>query len=196
MKKRWVLNKAADFEVVNNLAQALYVDHSIAMLLVQRGIYTYEDAREFFRPDLSRLHDPYLMKDMDRAVDRIEKALHDAEKILVYGDYDVDGTTAVALVYTFLKQFSDRVDYYIPDRYSEGYGVSIQGIDYAAENGFKLVIALDCGIKAIEKIKYARERGVDFIIGDHHRPDDSLPPAAAVLMKRLSEASRFQYPVE
>lgn len=119
MKKRWVLNKAADFEVVNNLAQALNVDHSIAMLLVQRGIYTYEDAREFFRPELSRLHDPYLMKDMDRAVERIGQALQKGEKILIYGDYDVDGTTAVALVYTFLRQFSDKIDYYIPDRYSK-----------------------------------------------------------------------------
>ncbi|HOW25565.1 MAG TPA: single-stranded-DNA-specific exonuclease RecJ [Bacteroidales bacterium] len=181
MKKRWVLNKAADFEVVNNLAQALNVDHSIAMLLVQRGIYTYEDAREFFRPELSRLHDPYLMKDMDRAVERIGQALQKGEKILIYGDYDVDGTTAVALVYTFLRQFSDKIDYYIPDRYSEGYGISTRGIDYAADEGFSLVIALDCGIKATDKIMYAREKDIDFIIGDHHRPDDTLPPAVAVL---------------
>lgn len=181
MKKRWVLNKAVDFEMVNNLAQALNVDHSIATLLVQRGIYTYKDAREFFRPELNRLHNPFLMRDMDKAVERIEDAIRREEPILIYGDYDVDGTTAVALVYTFLKQFTPRVDYYIPDRYSEGYGVSIQGIDYAADQGFKLVIALDCGIKAIEKIRYAHDRGVDFIIGDHHRPDDSLPEAAAVL---------------
>jgi single-stranded-DNA-specific exonuclease len=181
MKKKWVQNKSADPKVVDSLAQALNVDYAIAVLLVQRGIYTYEDAREFFRPDITKLHDPFLMKDMDKAVDRIAAAFQGQEKILVYGDYDVDGTTAVALVYTFLRQFTERVDYYIPDRYSEGYGISYQGIDFASSNGFSLIIALDCGIKATEKIEYARSKGIDFIIGDHHRPGEELPPAVAVL---------------
>jgi single-stranded-DNA-specific exonuclease len=181
MKKRWVQNKSADLTVVDSLAQALNVDYAIAVLLVQRGTYTYEDAREFFRPDINKLHDPFLMKDMDKAVERITTAIRNSEKILIYGDYDVDGTTAVALVYTFLRQFHPHIDYYIPDRYSEGYGISIQGIDFAESHGFSLVIALDCGIKATEKIEYAKSKGIDFIIGDHHRPGDDLPPAVAVL---------------
>lgn len=181
MNKRWILKKQGDSESVNHIAQALNIDHNIANLLVQRGIYTFEDAKNFFRPSLKSLHDPFLMKDMDRAISRISHAFSNDEKILVYGDYDVDGTTAVALVYTFLKRFYPRVDFYIPDRYSEGYGVSYKGIDYAHENGFTLIIALDCGIKAIKKIAYAKEKGIDFIIGDHHRPGEELPDAVAVL---------------
>ena len=186
MEKRWVLKEQGDPQAVESLAHALNLDKVLANLLVQRGIRTYGEAENFFRPKLDHLHDPFLMKDMDQAVERIEKAIREGEKILVYGDYDVDGTTAVALVYTFIrkvfpKEEQDRVDYYIPDRYSEGYGISYHGIDYAAEHGFSLVIALDCGIKAIEKIRYAATKGVDFIIGDHHRPGDELPPAVAVL---------------
>ena len=181
MKKSWVIKKPGDYEKVNHLAQALNVDHNIANLLVQRGIISFDDARDFFRPSLTQLYDPFLMKDMDKAVDRIEKAISNGEKILVYGDYDVDGTTAVALVYTYIKQLYPKVDFYIPDRYSEGYGISYLSIDYATENGFSLIIALDCGIKAIEKIAYAKTKNIEFIIGDHHRPGDTLPEAVAVL---------------
>ena len=181
MNKRWVLKKVGDYEKVNHLAQALNVDHNIANLLVQRGIISFDDARDFFRPSLAQLYDPFLMKDMDKAVGRIEKAIQSNEKILIYGDYDVDGTTAVSLVYTFIREQYPNVDFYIPDRYSEGYGISYKGIDFASENGFTLVIALDCGIKAIEKIDYARSKNVEFIIGDHHRPGDQLPNAVAVL---------------
>jgi single-stranded-DNA-specific exonuclease len=150
-------------------------------LLAQRGIRNFEESRAFFRPSLDDLHDPFLMKDMDKAIDRIDKALEKGEKILVYGDYDVDGTTAVSLVYLYFRQYTDRIDYYIPDRYTEGYGISIRGIDFAAEKGFSLVIALDCGIKAVEKIQHANSKGVDFIICDHHRPGSDLPDACAVL---------------
>jgi single-stranded-DNA-specific exonuclease len=161
----------------------LGIDEILANLLVQRGITTYDEAKNFFRPSLEHLHDPFLMKDMDKAVDRLQKAMNDGEKILIYGDYDVDGTTAVALIYTYLKNFINKkkIEFYIPDRYDEGYGISYKGIDYAAENGFGLVIVLDCGIKAVEKIEYANQRGVDFIICDHHRPDDVIPNAVAVL---------------
>lgn len=186
MEKRWALKEQGDPEIVRSLSQALNINIHLANLLVQRDIKTFEQARDFFRPQLSHLHDPYDMKDMDKAVDRIERAMEEGEKILVYGDYDVDGTTAVALVYSFIKEQYIQVEFYIPDRYSEGYGISYKGIDYAFENGFTLIIALDCGIKAIEKVKYASQRGIDFIIGDHHRPGDELPPASAVLdPKRL-----------
>jgi single-stranded-DNA-specific exonuclease len=168
-------------ETQKNLAEELSISPLLAQLLVQRDILTFEDARSFFRPDLSNLHDPFLMADMDTAVKRLTKAMKHNEKILVYGDYDVDGTTSVALVYKFLKQFYSNIDFYIPDRYNEGYGISIQGIDFAKAQDFKLVIALDCGIKAIDKVKYAVSLGVDFIICDHHTPDDVLPPAVAVL---------------
>ncbi|MCX6235325.1 MAG: single-stranded-DNA-specific exonuclease RecJ [Bacteroidetes bacterium] len=181
MKKRWVLKKLGDYEKVDHLIQALNIDYNIAHLLVQRGIFTFDDAREFFRPNLSKLHDPFLMKDMDRAIDRIELAISRNEKILVYGDYDVDGTSAVALVYTFLKKFYSNVDFYIPDRYTEGYGISYQGINFAGQHDFTLIIALDCGIKAIEKIRFAKDRNIDFIVGDHHRPGEILPEAYAVL---------------
>jgi single-stranded-DNA-specific exonuclease len=168
-------------EVQSELAEELSISNVLSKLLVQRDILTYEDARSFFRPDLNDLHDPFLMADMDTAVNRLTKSMQNNEKILVYGDYDVDGTTSVALVYKFLKQFYSNIDFYIPDRYTEGYGISIQGIDFAAANDYKLIIALDCGIKAIAKVKYAAEKSVDFIICDHHTPDAELPPAVAVL---------------
>jgi single-stranded-DNA-specific exonuclease len=181
MEKRWVLKESSDQELVKNLARELSIDRNLAELLVQRGIKTFDEARAFFRPSLSMLHDPFLMQNMSVAIDRIETAIKTGQKILVYGDYDVDGTTAVALVYTFLHKFYDQLDFYIPDRYIEGYGISFKAIDFAAENRFSLIIALDCGIKAVEKVKYANEKGIDFIICDHHRPGSELPPACAVL---------------
>ena len=192
MEKRWVLKEKGDFETVTKLQNELTIDIHLANLLVQRGIRTFEEAKSFFRPQLTDLHDPFLMKDMDLAIDRIEKAIHNKEKILVYGDYDVDGTSAVALVYSFIKEYYNEVDFYIPDRYSEGYGISYKGIDFAKENGFTLIIALDCGIKAVQQIDYANERQIDFIIGDHHRPGENIPKAIAVLdPKRLD--SEYPY---
>ncbi|HRW68822.1 DHH family phosphoesterase, partial [Lentimicrobium sp.] len=182
MQKRWVLKARGNPDKVAALSAELGIGPVLAELLVQRGVNTFEEAKDFFRPSLSQLHDPFLMKDMDKAVDRIVKALDNNEKILVYGDYDVDGTTAVSLVYTFLKELGhESLDFYIPDRYSEGYGISFKGVDFAHDQNFGLVIALDCGIKAIEKIRKANEYQVDFIICDHHRPDDHLPDAVAVL---------------
>ncbi len=181
MEKKWVLKERGDREVVSRLAAALRISESLANLMVQRGIYTPEDADSFFRPSLDNLHDPFLMKDMNIAVDRISSALGKNEKILVYGDYDVDGTTAVAMIYSFLRQFSPNILYYVPDRYKEGYGVSFEGIDYAAGNNCKLIITLDCGIKAIDKVKYARSKGMDVIICDHHYPGNEIPNATAVL---------------
>ncbi len=181
MEKNWVGKQPGDPLLVNEISQKLNIDLHLSNLLVQRGITTYDQAKAFFRPELSDLHDPFLMKDMDKAIERIRKAIKNNEKILVYGDYDVDGTTAVALVYTFLVKFHPSIDFYIPDRYTEGYGISVQGIDFAADNGFSLIIALDCGIKAVEKVAYANEKGVDFIICDHHRPGADLPAAVAVL---------------
>lgn len=157
----------------------------ISELLVQRGIKSIEDAEKFFHPSLKDMHDPFLMPDMDKAVNRLNKAMGSKEKIVVYGDYDVDGTTAVALVYRYLQNFYSNIDYYIPTRYDEGYGISKKSIDEAAENGVKLIIILDCGIKAIDEIKYAKEKGIDFIICDHHVPDDELPPAVAILNPKL-----------
>ncbi len=181
MEKRWVLKEEGDKQIVEALSKELGISEPLANLLAQRGVKTFEEARAFFRPDYSQIHDPFLMKDMDKAVSRIQKAIRLKEKILVFGDYDVDGTTAVALVYSFLKKIGAQLDFYIPNRYAEGYGISIQGIDFAADNDFKLVIALDCGIKAVDKIAYAKSKNVDFIIGDHHRPGDKLPEAVAVL---------------
>lgn len=181
MEKQWVILPESDEEVISHLQDVLKLEPTLANLLAQRGITSYDEAKTFFRPELSQLHDPFLMKDMDKAVKRIEDAINRREKILVYGDYDVDGTTAVALVYSFLKKLYSEVDFYIPDRYKEGYGISVQGIDFAAKSGYKLVIALDCGIKAVDKVEYARSKGVDFIIGDHHRPGDEIPNAVAVL---------------
>lgn len=187
--KKWILKEAADPEVVSRLASELGIDRVLAELLAQRGVSTFEQARAFFRPDLANLHDPFLMKDMDKAVERVEKAVTSGEKILIYGDYDVDGTTAVALVYSFLYNFTRKIDYYIPDRYDEGYGVSFKGINWAAENGFNLIITLDCGIKAIEKVEYARSKGIDVIICDHHLPEDGLPAAVAVLDPKREDDS-------
>jgi len=183
MINTWIYRKLTEqqIEIQNKLADELSISSILAQLLVQRDILTFEDARSFFRPDLADLHDPFLMADMQKAVNRLTLAMQKNEKILVYGDYDVDGTTSVSLVYKFLKQFYSNIEFYIPDRYTEGYGISIQGIDFAATNDFKLIIALDCGIKAIEKVKYASDLGVDFIICDHHTPDAVLPPAVAVL---------------
>lgn len=182
MEKRWVLKQKGDANLVSGIAGALGIEYALAELLVQRGITNFEEAKAFFRPDLSQLHDPFLLNDMDKAIARIAEAKSAEQKIMVYGDYDVDGTTAVSLVYAFLKENGFKnLDYYIPDRYSEGYGISYKGIDFAHEQGFKLIIALDCGIKAVDKIAYATEKGIDFIICDHHRPGDELPAAVAVL---------------
>lgn len=178
---RWTLKPKPEPSKIKHLSQALQVDESIAQLLLQRGIKSYEDAKHFFRPSLDQLHDPFLMKDMDKAVVRIEKAISEGENIMVFGDYDVDGTSAVALMASYLKTRTETVTTYIPDRYDEGYGVSIKGIDYAHDNDITLIIALDCGIKAIDKVGYAKQKGIDFIICDHHRPGDELPDAVAVL---------------
>ena len=181
MEKRWVIKERGDSVVVKQLAGALGVSESLSNLMVQRNITSPQEAKAFFSPDLSYLHDPFMMKDMNIAVDRLSTAIKKNEKILVYGDYDVDGTTAVALVYSFLKEQYSNVEYYIPDRYKEGYGVSFQGIDFAVSNNCKLLITLDCGIKAVEKIKYAKSRGIDVIVCDHHYPGSEIPAAVAVL---------------
>jgi single-stranded-DNA-specific exonuclease len=178
---RWTLKPKPSEETVQHLAKALNVEDFVATLLVQRGIETFEDARRFFRPSLADLHDPYLMKDMEKAVARIEKAIENEENILVFGDYDVDGTTAVSLVSSYLKTYYPNVATYIPDRYDEGYGISFKGIDFADDNGFSLIIALDCGIKSIDHVGYAKARNIDFIICDHHRPGEFLPEAVAIL---------------
>ena len=195
MINKWIYRTLSEqqIETQNKLAEELSINPVLAQLLVQRDICSFDDARSFFCPDLANLHDPFLMADMDNAVKRLTKAMRHNEKILIYGDYDVDGTTSVALVYKFLKQFYSNVDFYIPDRYNEGYGISIQGIDFAAANDFKLVVALDCGIKAVEKVKYASSLGVDFIICDHHTPDAILPPAVAVLDPKRDDCN---YPYE
>jgi single-stranded-DNA-specific exonuclease len=181
MEKRWVVKEKGDTAVVKQLAKTLNVTESLANLMVQRNITSADEATAFFNPSLDQLHDPFLMKDMNIAVDRISSAVKKNEKILVYGDYDVDGTTAVALMYSFLRDQYSNVEYYIPDRYKEGYGVSFQGLDYAYQNNCKVVITLDCGIKAVEKVKYARTKGLDVIICDHHYPGDEIPKALAVL---------------
>lgn len=191
MERIWNLKKQGDQNEVKHLSAALNVNMVIARLLVQRGIKTFNEARSFFRPRLSDLHDPFLMKDMEMAVGRLEKAILNKEKVLVYGDYDVDGTTSVAMMYTFLKSRIENIEYYIPDRYSEGYGISPRSIDYAEQNKFSLIIALDCGIKAVDKIADAKQRGLDFIICDHHNPDDEVPPAVAVLDPKQHDC---QYP--
>lgn len=180
-EKRWLLRKDYEIEDVNRLAELLGVDRIIATLLVERGITTFEEAKSFFRPSLDQLHDPFLMKDMERAIERINEAIQNKERILIYGDYDVDGTSAVALVYSYFHSLTSNIDFYIPDRDTEGYGISFKGIDYAHETGVKLIIALDCGIKAIEQVDYANQYGIDCIIGDHHLPGESLPMAVAVL---------------
>ncbi|MBW0159763.1 MAG: DHH family phosphoesterase, partial [Sediminibacterium sp.] len=180
MTKRWnILN--ADAEKASSLHEALKINKTLCTILVQRGIDTYEKAKDFFRPQLSQLHSPWMMKDMDKAVTRILHAFQQHEKVLVFGDYDVDGTTAVASMYQYLSAIYDQVDFYIPHRYREGYGVSKMGIDYAKENGVTLIISLDCGIKSVDLIAYAKSINIDFIICDHHLPDQELPPAVAIL---------------
>ena len=178
---RWTLKPKPSEDKIKHLAQALNVEDFVATLLIQRGIETFEDAKNFFRPSLEHLHDPYLMKDMDKAVARIEQAIENQENILVFGDYDVDGTTAVSLVSSYLKSHYPNIATYIPDRYDEGYGISFKGIDFADDNGFSLIIALDCGIKSIDHIAYAKAKNIDFIICDHHRPGEFLPDAVAIL---------------
>lgn len=181
MLKRWVVKGVKDQCIVEKLAQSLNIDPILAGLLYQRDINNYCEAKDFFRPSLDSLHDPFLMKDMDKAIKRIEEAINSGEKILVYGDYDVDGTTAVALVYSFLKEFYDNLEFYIPDREKEGYGISTLSIDYAASNNISLIISLDCGVKANKQIQYAKDKGIEFIVCDHHRPGLELPPAVAIV---------------
>lgn len=189
MKKRWRFKPAAPKEHVSKLQNELQIPDTLANLLVQRNITSFDDARTFFNPSWDQLHDPYGIKDMDLAVDRIGKAFANDEKILIYGDYDVDGTTAVSLLHSFLIQYHDLLDFYIPDRYLEGYGVSIKGIDYAKDTGCSLIIALDCGIKAIEQVTYAKEKGIDFIVCDHHRPGATLPDAVAILDPKRTDCN-------
>lgn len=196
MTNKWNFQKPTEEEnrISKELADKLAISPVICQLLVKRGITTEEEANKFFKPNLNDLHDPFLMPDMDKAVKRLNKALGEREKILVYGDYDVDGTTAVSLVYKFLRPYTSLLDYYIPDRYDEGYGISYKGIDYAADTDVKLIISLDCGIKAIEKIEYAKQKGIDFIICDHHMPDDTLPDAVAVLdAKRVDSIYPYEH---
>ena len=175
MQKRWLVKSTVDNTRVEEFRSILKVDRIVAELLIQRGMETFEEAEQFFRPSLEQLHNPFLMKDLKEAVDRVNSAIEKGEKILLFGDYDVDGTTAVALLYSVLSSYHKELDYYIPDRYSEGYGISMQGIDFAAENDFKLIISLDCGIRSVEHVKYAQEKGIDFIICDHHNPGDTVP---------------------
>ncbi len=190
---RWTLKSKPPEDKIKNLAEALNVEDFVATLLVQRGIETFEDAKNFFRPSLDNLHDPFLMKDMEKAVARIELAIANQENILVFGDYDVDGTTAVSLVSSYLKSYYPNIATYIPDRYAEGYGISFMGIDFADDNGFSLIIALDCGIKSIDHVAYAKERNIDFIICDHHRPGSTLPDAVAVLDPKRDDC---EYPYD
>ena len=180
-------------EEAKELSKEIGISPVLCCLLIERGIKSVADSKKFFRPQLSELHDPFLMKDMDKAVDRLNQALGRKERILIYGDYDVDGTTAVSLVYKFLQQYYSNLDYYIPDRYNEGYGVSEKRVNYAYETGVKLVIVLDCGIKAVKEVAYAKEKGIDFIICDHHVPDDELPPAVAILNAKRFD-STYPYP--
>jgi single-stranded-DNA-specific exonuclease len=186
---RWTLKKASDKETAAKLAKDLQVDLTIAEILCQRNIETFEEAKNYFRPSLEDIHDPFLMKDMDVAVARIEAAIANNENILVYGDYDVDGTTAVSLVASYLKTIYPNIATYIPDRYAEGYGISYMGIDFAQDNDFSLIIALDCGIKALDKVTYATEKNIDFIICDHHKPGPEIPKAVAVLNAKRSDCT-------
>ncbi|MDB2385604.1 single-stranded-DNA-specific exonuclease RecJ [Polaribacter sp.] len=186
---RWKLQQKADETIVTHLQKSLSVSKTIASLLCQRGITTFNEAKSFFRPNLAEIHNPYLMKDMDKAVERIETAIKNQENILIYGDYDVDGTTAVSLVYSYLKEFYNNITTYIPDRYKEGYGISFAGIDFAEDNDFSLIIALDCGIKAIDKVEYAKRKNIDFIICDHHKPGDKIPNAIAILNPKQKDCN-------
>lgn len=189
MEKRWVTQEKADAQLVEKIDAELKVGTTLASMMVRRGLNSFEEAKAFFRPQLSQLHDPFLMKDMDLAVNRIEKAIANNEHILIYGDYDVDGTTSVALTYSFFKELHHQIDYYIPDRYKEGYGISSQGIDYAFENGYTLIISLDCGVKSVDKVAYANDKNIDFIICDHHLPGDELPQAIAVLDPKRADCA-------
>ncbi|HVE62160.1 MAG TPA: DHH family phosphoesterase, partial [Chitinophagaceae bacterium] len=186
--KRWQINSAVK-EKAGVLYQSLKIHPAICNILVQRGIETYSQAKDFFRPQISQLHSPWSMKDMDKAVNRILHSFDKKEKILVFGDYDVDGTTAVSCMYQFLKMQYSNVEFYIPHRYREGYGISKAGIDFACENNFSLVIALDCGIKSVELISYAKKSGIDFIVCDHHLPDDELPDAVAILNPKQKDCT-------
>ena len=186
---RWTLKTTPNITSVQQLSKDLSIDNTLSKLLVQRGISTFEEAKKFFRPSLEELHDPFLLKDMNLAVSRIEKAIANNENILIYGDYDVDGTTSVSLVASYLKTITTSISTYIPDRYDEGYGISYQGIDFAADNNFSLIIALDCGIKAIDKVAYATKKKVDFIICDHHKPGPKIPDAVAVLNPKRVDCS-------
>ena len=187
-QKRWI-ELEADEKIVQQLQTELNIHPVLCKLLVLRNIKTFDEAKDFFRPNLNKLHDPFLMRDMDKAITRIETAIANNERILIYGDYDVDGTTAVSLVYSYFNDFYDNICYYIPDRYTEGYGISFQGIDFAKDNNVSLIIALDCGIKANDKVDYANERNIDFIICDHHLPGDVLPNAVAVLDPKRNDCS-------
>lgn len=189
MNYRWQNIPSAPQTTVNKLQAELGITTSLCRILAQRGITDFESAKAFFRPSLSELHDPFLMKDMDKAVARIQTAIDKEERILIYGDYDVDGTTAVSLLFSFMRKHYPNIDTYIPDRYKEGYGISNAGIDYAEDNGITLIIALDCGIKAIDKVEYATQKGIDFIIGDHHRPGPTIPDATAVLDPKRSDCN-------
>jgi single-stranded-DNA-specific exonuclease len=191
MEYKWMIREKANPKTVESLSKEINVNPTLANMLVNRGVDTFQKAKDFFRPDLDKLHDPMLMKDMDKAVTRLASAIENEEKILVYGDYDVDGTTSVAMMYGYLSRFYPHLDFYIPDRYKEGYGISEKGVRFAAENNFKLIISLDCGIKAISKVALAKELGVDFIICDHHTPGDELPPAVAILDPKRQDC---QYP--
>jgi single-stranded-DNA-specific exonuclease len=191
MQKRWAQKHNPDINAVKELSAQLGIDEVLGSLLLQRGIATYEDARYFFRPDILHLHDPFLMAGMEQAIERIDAAIQAGEKILIFGDYDVDGTTAVTVVYGFFNKLYPHLKYYIPDRYKEGYGISTQGIDYAAKNGFTLIIALDCGIKSVDKVAYANTKNIDFIICDHHTPGEELPDAVAVLDPKRADC---EYP--
>src|ERR1051325_7018730 len=181
MEKRWVIKASGAIDTVEKLSKELNINSILANMLVQRGINTFQEAKAFFRPSIEHLHDPFLMRDMDKAIDRINKAISSGEKILIYGDYDVDGTSSVALAYSFFRSQYPNIAFYIPNRYSEGYGISITGIDWAKANDCTLIIALDCGIKSNDKIDYASSLGIDFIICDHHLPGEKIPNAVAVL---------------
>jgi single-stranded-DNA-specific exonuclease len=194
MNRAWKIKEKTYSEDISRLAEELSISPVIATLLVQRGITTFEEARRFFRPELDSLYDPFLMNDMAKAVERLEKALRDDEKILIYGDYDVDGTTSVAMFFSFIRNLHNHVDYYIPDRYSEGYGISFKGVDHAINHGVSLIISLDCGTKAVDKVAYAHEHNIDFIICDHHTPGDVLPDAVALLNPEREDSTYpFKY---
>jgi single-stranded-DNA-specific exonuclease len=189
MQKRWLSKSKPDSKIAESLAASLNIDNKLASLLAQRGVTTFDEARHFFRPEFSDLHNPFLMKGMDKAVARLEQAIAAGENILVYGDYDVDGTTAVAFFYTFLSTFYPKTDYYIPDRYKEGYGISFAGIDFAEANNFSLIVALDCGIRSNDKVDYAHAKGIDFIICDHHLPGEKIPKSIAVLDPKQADCN-------